>query len=166
MLRAKVEGGNNDWDVVQVESEELALGCEEGLFEKLDWAKLGGKDDFLPAAVHDCGVGAIVWSTSCWPTTATSSRTAPKTWADFWDVKKFPGKRGMRKGPKTNLEFALMADGVAPGDVYKVLATTEPASSAPSGSSTSSSRTSIWWEAGAAAAAAPRLRRRGDDHGL
>src|SRR6202140_1486273 len=35
-LRAKIQGGNNNWDVVQVESEELLLGCEEGLYEKLD----------------------------------------------------------------------------------------------------------------------------------
>ena len=34
MLRAKIQGGNNNWDVVQVESEELLLGCEEGLYEK------------------------------------------------------------------------------------------------------------------------------------
>ena len=61
-LRAKIQGGNNNWDVVQVESEELLLGCEEGLYEKLDWAKLGGKDKYLPDAVNDCGVGAIVYS--------------------------------------------------------------------------------------------------------
>ena len=54
-LRAKIQGGNNNWDVVQVESEELLLGCEEGLYEKLDWAKLGGKDKYLPDAVNDCG---------------------------------------------------------------------------------------------------------------
>ena len=45
---------------MQVEAEELFLGCEEGLSEKVDWAKLGGKDKFLPDAVIDCGVGAIV----------------------------------------------------------------------------------------------------------
>ena len=61
-LRAKVQGGNNNWDVVQVESEELLLGCEEGLYEKIDWAKLGGKDKYMPDAVNDCGVGAIVYS--------------------------------------------------------------------------------------------------------
>ena len=43
--------------------------------------------------------------------------------ADFWNTRKWPGKRGMRQGPKLNLEIALMADGVPPGDVYKVLAT-------------------------------------------
>ncbi len=120
VLRAKVQGGNSNWDVVQVESEELVLGCEEGLYEKVDWAKLGGKDKFLPAATHDCGVGAIVYNFIL-AYDKDRMKDGPKTWADFWNVQKFPGKRALRKGPKTNLEFALMADGVAPADVYKVL---------------------------------------------
>src|SRR5258705_963874 len=51
-LRTKIKGGNNNWDVVQVESDELLIGCEEDLYEKIDWAKLGGKDKFLPDAVN------------------------------------------------------------------------------------------------------------------
>ena len=62
VLRAKVEGGDSSWDVVQVESEELALGCEEGLFQPLNWDAIGGRDAYLPAAVNDCGVGAIVYN--------------------------------------------------------------------------------------------------------
>jgi putative spermidine/putrescine transport system substrate-binding protein len=122
-LRAKIQGGNNNWDVVQVESEELLLGCEEGLFEKLDWAKLGGKDKYLPDAVSDCGVGAIVYSFILAYDGDKIKSNPPKNWADFFDLKKYPGKRALRKGPKTTLEIALMADGVAPKDVYKVLAT-------------------------------------------
>jgi putative spermidine/putrescine transport system substrate-binding protein len=122
VLRAKIQGGNNNWDVVQVESEELVLGCEEGLYEKIDWAKLGGKDKFLPDAVNDCGVGAIVYNFVI-GYDKDKIKDGPKNWADFWDVKKFPGKRAMRKGPKTNLEAALMADGVPFKDVYKTLKT-------------------------------------------
>ncbi len=122
VLRAKIQGGNNNWDVVQVESEELVLGCEEGLYERIDWTKLGGKDRFLPAAVHDCGVGAIVYNFIL-AFDSDKIKDGPKTWADFWNVQKWPGKRALRKGPKTNLEIALMADGVAPADVYKTLAT-------------------------------------------
>src|SRR3546814_15744266 len=47
----------------------------------------------------------------------------PRNWADFWDVKRFPGKRGMRKTPKYSLEFALMADGVPADQVYPTLRT-------------------------------------------
>ena len=123
VLRAKIQGGNNNWDVVQVESEELLLGCEEGLYEKIDWARLGGKDKFLPDAVNDCGVGAIVYSFILAYDGDKIKGDAPKNWADFWNTQKWPGKRALRKGPKTTLEIALMADGVAPKDVYKTLAT-------------------------------------------
>jgi putative spermidine/putrescine transport system substrate-binding protein len=44
----------------------------------------------------------------------------PTSWADFWDVKKFPGPRTLRDSPIDNLEFALLADGVAPDKVYPI----------------------------------------------
>ncbi len=120
ILRAKVQGGNANWDVVQVESDELVLGCGEGLYEKMDWTALGGRDKFMQDAVNDCGVGSVVWTTGL-TYDGNRLKEGPKSWADFWNVKKFPGKRTMRKGPKYTLESALMADGVAPKDVYKVL---------------------------------------------
>ena len=120
VLQAKVKAGVPNWDVVEVEAEELALGCADGIYEKIDWDKLGGKAAYLPAAVSDCGVGNIVWSTGL-SYDGDKLKDGPKTWADFWDTKKFPGKRGLRKGPKYALEFALMADGVPADQVYKVL---------------------------------------------
>lgn len=43
----------------------------------------------------------------------------PKTWAEFWDVTKFPGARGLiRVSPLVQLEAALLADGVAPDKLY------------------------------------------------
>lgn len=121
-VKAMVDSKNVTWDVVELESPELVRGCEEGIYEKLDYAKIGNKADFLGSAVTDCGIGVFVWSTVL-AYNADKLKTAPTSWADFWDVKKFPGKRGMRKGAKFTLEFALIADGVAPADVYKVLAT-------------------------------------------
>ena len=112
VLRAKVEGGALNWDVVEVELEELALGCDEGLFEKIDYTKIGGKDAYLPEAVNDCGVGAIVYDFIL-AYDGDKLKDGPKSWADFFDLKKFPGMRALRQGPKTTLEIALMADGVA-----------------------------------------------------
>lgn len=124
VLRAQVEGGAATWDVVQVESEELALGCEEGLFEVLDWDRIGDKNDFLAETVSECGVGAIIYNFVI-GFDRDRLNTAPTSWADFFDTAKFPGKRALRNGPKTTLEAALMADGVAPRDVYAVLSTDE-----------------------------------------
>jgi putative spermidine/putrescine transport system substrate-binding protein len=122
VLRTKVLGSNVEWDVVQVEVEELILGCEEGLFERLDWNALGGRDAYIAPSVNDCGVGAMVWS-ELFAYDGNRIKDGPRNWQDFWDVHKFPGRRGLRKTPKYTLEAALMADGVALADVYKVLAT-------------------------------------------
>jgi putative spermidine/putrescine transport system substrate-binding protein len=123
-IKAMVDTKNVTWDVVEVESAELARGCEEGIYEKLDYTKIGDKKDFIGTAVTDCGVGKFIWSTVI-AYNADKIKTPPSSWAEFWDVKKFPGKRGMRKGAKFTLEIALLADGVKPQDVYKVLATKE-----------------------------------------
>ena len=110
-LRAQVKASDNTWDLVLVDAEELATGCGEGLFEKLDWSAIGGKDHYQPPAVSDCGLGAVL-STTVLAWDKDKLPVAP-TWSDFWDVAKYPGKRGLRKGVRGNLEFALMADGVA-----------------------------------------------------
>ena len=122
-LRAQLKAPDNTWDLVLVDADELASGCSEGLFEKLDWSAIGGKDHYLSQAVSDCGVGANVASTVlAWD---RDKFPAAPSWSDFWDVAKYPGKRGLHRGVHGNLEFALMADGLAPGDVYKVLGTSE-----------------------------------------
>src|SRR5260370_1426797 len=48
VLRAKVQGGAATWDVVQVESEELAVGCGEGLFGKIEYSHIGCDAPDLP----------------------------------------------------------------------------------------------------------------------
>jgi putative spermidine/putrescine transport system substrate-binding protein len=123
VLRAKMQSGANNWDLVQVESEELEVGCEEGLFERIDWARVGGREAYRPDAVHDCGVGTIYYSFILAYDRARITGEGPRSWADFWDVQRFPGKRGLRRGPKTNLEIALMSDGVPPNQVYAALRT-------------------------------------------
>jgi putative spermidine/putrescine transport system substrate-binding protein len=122
-LRTHAKATDNPWDLVLLDAEELNAACGEGLLEKLDWSAIGGKDHYLPAGVSDCGVGAVVMNTVlAWD---KDKLPVTPTWSDFWDVAKYPGKRGLRKGVRGNLEIALLADGVAPGDVYKTLATND-----------------------------------------
>ncbi|MFC0408481.1 ABC transporter substrate-binding protein [Roseomonas elaeocarpi] len=146
VLRAKIQSGANNWDLVQVESEELLLGCDEGLFERMDWDAIGGRDHYIPQAVSDCGVGAILYSFVL-SYDRNRMATGPANWAEFFDTKKFPGKRALRRGPKTTLEIALLADGVPAGDVYKVLGT--PAGVERAFRKLDTIRDSlIWWERG------------------
>jgi putative spermidine/putrescine transport system substrate-binding protein len=146
-VKAMVDTNSVSWNLLEVESPELARGCDEGLFEPLDPALFGNPDDFIDGAIQPCGVGFFVWSTVL-AYNADKLSAAPTGWVDFWDVEKFPGKRGLRKGAKYTLEFALMADGVAPTEVYKVLATREGVDRA--FRKLDELKPNIqWWEAGA-----------------
>lgn len=123
-FKAMQDTGLVPWDVVHVEAAEMDRGCEEGAFAQIDWDKIGGKDNFIPAAVAECGVGNIIWAMVIAYNGANIDKK-PTEIEDFWDLQTWPGKRGMRQGPKANLELALMADGVAPADVYDVLSSPE-----------------------------------------
>jgi putative spermidine/putrescine transport system substrate-binding protein len=145
-VRKMVQARKIDWDVVEVESSELTIGCREGLFESFDRSRLANASTLLPGSVQECGVGAFVWSTVMAYNSATL-KNVPRNWADFWDVKKFPGKRAMRKGARYNLEFALMADGVHRRDVYTVLAT-EPGLQRALAKLRQLQPHIVWWESG------------------
>src|SRR5207248_10099048 len=75
-------------------------------------------------AGSDCVIGTFIWATVL-DYNADKLKNPPASWAKFNDAKKFPGKRGLRKGAKFTMEIALLADGVKPEEVYKVLGTKE-----------------------------------------
>jgi putative spermidine/putrescine transport system substrate-binding protein len=120
-LTQMVSAGATVWDVMQVESRTLQQGCQQGLFEKLDPARVPPAANLIPGALSECGVGIFTWAQAL--VYSDQLREAPRSWADFWDVRKFPGKRGLRRSAKYTLEIALMADGVEPKNVYATLST-------------------------------------------
>ncbi len=120
-LTQMVRAGAPVWDVMQVESRTLEQGCRQGLFERLDPERVPLLKDLIPGAVSDCGVGIFAWAQAL--VYSDRLRDAPRSWADFWDIRRYPGKRGLRHSAKYTLEIALLADGVAPKDVYRTLAT-------------------------------------------
>ncbi len=129
-IREQVATANVTWDVVDFELADLIRGCREGLLEKIDHGSLPpGSDgtpaaeDFIPGAFTECGVGQTVWATVVAYNDGRVGDSPPTKLADFFDIQKYPGKRGLRRDPRVILEWALMADGVAPGEVYKTLET-------------------------------------------
>lgn len=124
-IRAQVLSGNVQWDMAEPEDAEVALGCLEGLYEPIDTSML--PMEHLPeAAVTECGVRSLVSGTVlAYDPRAFEDGEGPKTWADFFDTEKFPGKRGMNRHVTDTLVFALLADGVAIDDIYDVLGTEE-----------------------------------------
>ena len=147
-LRLKVKAGAVSWDIVASGSGSAARAGAEGILEKLDY-KVIDVSTFLPGLYQDYCVGGDVFSTVLAWNTKTYGDKGPQSWADFWDVKKFPGKRSYRKGVAGALEPALMADGVPATEVYKVL-------SAPGGIDRAIKKikelkphVAVWWASGA-----------------
>jgi len=118
------------WDVVNVDGATAARGCTESLLEPLDASILepaAGSttpaDDFLPGAIQPCGIANVAWSAVI--VYNTNAKKTPAKFTDFFDTRRYPGKRLLPKGPKYTFELALLADGVAPADIYTTLATPE-----------------------------------------
>ena len=154
-VRAQVQAGNVTWDVVDLEKQDLTAACDEGLLEPIDWSTLPpapdgtpAEEDFISGALHECGVATIVWTTIVAYDETKFPGEKPTKLADFFDLKKFPGMRGISKRPVVAMEFALMADGVPPADVYKVLSTPEGLDRAFKKLDTIK-KNLIFWEAGA-----------------
>ena len=124
-IRTQVRSLNVKWDVAEIEIADAIRACKEGLLEKIDHAVLGKSavDDFYPEALQDCAVGEIIYATVIAYNPDELAAEKPSALADFFNLKRFPGARGMRKSPVVNLEWALMADGVPVDQVYPVLST-------------------------------------------
>ncbi|MBE1205435.1 extracellular solute-binding protein [Aminobacter carboxidus] len=123
-VRRVVESGNVTWDLLDQESAEAVIGCEEGLFEKLDWSQID-KSKYADHVHSECGYGLYTAGNILAYDGDRFASTPPTRWADFFHTAKFPGKRGLWNTPKGALEVALMGDGVPVSEVYKVLRTPE-----------------------------------------
>ncbi len=118
-------------DVIDFELPAAIAACRQGLLEKIDPAILppgadgvAAAQDFVPGAIGPCWVASVVYSQVIIFAPDRFQSARPGALADFFDLAKFPGRRALQRGsPKFNLEMALLADGVAPDDVYNTLGT-------------------------------------------
>ena len=119
-LRAMVQSNNVEWAVTEIGGEDAIRAEQSGLLEPLDlktidFSKfpehLRNRKFVFPKAVYSTVMG---YRTDAYP------GEKPKSWADFWNVQKFPGPRTMQNSPTDNLEFALLADGVPADKLYPI----------------------------------------------
>ncbi|AMA61570.1 ABC transporter substrate-binding protein [Bradyrhizobium sp. CCGE-LA001] len=149
-IRAMVESNSVSWDVVSADAVAAAQMCAEGILETIDWKRLGfDRAKFLGADKLDCGVPDILYATVL-AYDRDRLPNGPRTLTDLFDMQKFPGKRGLLKSPFGNLEWALIADGVAIKDVYNVLSTPEGVDRALKKLDTIK-KDVVWWQSGAQA---------------
>ena len=130
MLRARLKSEETPWDVIDLSLQTVDQACELGLLEQIDHDGLkdapdgtSAKIDFLPDGLRKCGVASVAWAVAIVYDKRKFTKSKPKSARDLFNLKRFPGNRSMRRGPKLNLELALLADGVPPSEVYNELET-------------------------------------------
>ena len=116
-LKAQVQSKSYEWDVSVINAVELGQAEHEGLLEPIDWS-LVKREALWPNAVWTQGVGNVALSTGIAYRKDKFPGGGPKTWADFWDVKKFPGGRSLYNRSYTAMAYALLADGVPADKLY------------------------------------------------
>ena len=153
-IKAQIEANNVTWQIVDMTPDSATAGCDEGLFEELDvsmWAPADdgtpAEEDFVEGATLECFVGNIAYTTVM-AYNSDKVSGGPMTVADFWDVKKFPGKRALRNKPDVNLEWGVEAMGVPRDKIYETLSTPEGLDLAFEGLDKIKGDT-VFWEAGA-----------------
>lgn len=122
-MRAMVNTGKPEWDVVELHGGEMQQMAGEGLLQQINY---GGMDknilaEFPKDALQPYGMGSFQYAkVLAFNTKKVSQGNRPKSWADIWDVKKFPGPRvfDIGNGAFPPIEIVLLADGVPPEKLY------------------------------------------------
>jgi len=150
-VAAQVRGGTPVWDVVSLPTSYVVTGCERGWLEPISSEDLADVQfaAFEPGTRSECGVGSHIWAMVM--THRCDGQAIPSRIDDFFDLKRFPGRRGLPRFPKGVLEWALLADGVPPDDVYRRLRTEAGLRQAFAKLDTIKGKV-VWWESGAQAA--------------
>lgn len=119
-LKAMVESGHVEWDLVVGPNREAIAGARLGLLEPLDY-KVIDASGINPKLVNPYWVHQYSYSTViAYNTKRYPPGRGPRSWREVWDVQQFPGPRALRNHPIDNLEAALMADGVPLNRVYPI----------------------------------------------
>ena len=148
-VRAQVMANAVKWDITEQGSNTCAQLKAEGHIEPLDYSVITNTDGIDPGLVDSHWIGIIYYSTIIAWSTDTYGKDGPQNWADFFDVEKFPGTRAMYYKPYYNLESALIADGVAFGDVYETLKTEAGQDRAFAILEKLKPHVAVWWKSGA-----------------
>jgi putative spermidine/putrescine transport system substrate-binding protein len=121
-IKAMVDTGNVEWDLVEG-GDSVRIPLEKGGYlEKIDYSyfdkeTLSGYADYqkMPYGIYFMGYSTVIaYSLDAFP------NGGPKSWADVWDVEKFPGPRCLHGGGGGYgmIEEALLVDGVPKDKLY------------------------------------------------
>jgi putative spermidine/putrescine transport system substrate-binding protein len=118
-IQAQVNSGHPEWDFMILNTATLAESIRDNLVQKVDYSKIPNAKNLAVSGYRN-PYGPSLWvfsSNICWNTNAVKQPL--NGWADFWNLKDFPGKRCLpNNDPLKTLSAALLADGVEPAKLF------------------------------------------------
>ena len=118
--------GPETWDVVDMLRDQALAACQAGRLARIDFVELLGRNalaDFAPLRPGRCALPQNVYAKVIAYDDRAFPGVKPTRVEHFFDVERFPGKRAVQKSPDGILEWALMAEGVPPAQIYDLLST-------------------------------------------
>jgi len=116
-MKVQVDSKNVSWDVFDSVGPQIMSGSRQGLWEPIDTSIVNTSGVIQKTGADHVGTYFYAGGLGYDPK-RTPDGKHPTTFAEFWDLKAFPGRRGLRSRVSENLEMALLADGVAPDKLY------------------------------------------------
>ncbi|MET4483606.1 ABC transporter substrate-binding protein [Bradyrhizobium sp. F1.13.3] len=118
-VRAMNQAGRVDWDTAIVQAYNYPDMHKAGMFVPIEYGLWD--DEALKGTPEKARLTDAVVSYGTATLLAYDERvfpkSGPKNWADFWNVKDFPGPRGLLgANARSNIQAALAADGVPVSD--------------------------------------------------
>ncbi|MET4222011.1 spermidine/putrescine-binding protein [Bradyrhizobium sp. LB14.3] len=122
-VKAMNQAGRVDWDTAFIQGSIFPPMDQAGMFLPIDYSLWDAESlEGVPQAVRlKDAVPDIASANLITYDKRVFGENGPKSWADFWNVKAFPGPRGLGGLPsaaKNNIVIALQADGIAKADVW------------------------------------------------
>ena len=119
-VKAHLIAGAPGWDMTEIGFARCEQAAQADLIRDIDYAVID-KTKVSPGLAQPKYVGIYTFSYGLTYQTRKYGENGPKSWADFFDTQKFPGRRTMFADGLYALEMALIADGVPPASVYDTL---------------------------------------------
>jgi len=118
-LRAMHEARAQQIDIVGLSGMDVYIAERIKMTSPIDWSVVD-KSALDPRQLHQgnaIGVSSqsmnVCYSKKKWP-----GEDHPNSWADFWNVERFPGRRALRRDAFWTMEAAAKADGIKDNAFY------------------------------------------------
>jgi putative spermidine/putrescine transport system substrate-binding protein len=116
-IKGMVDSGRVTWDLCDSSASSSVVLGTQNLINRIDYGIIRREDVIDPGFALEWGAAPYSFS-SVLAYDSSKFPTPPSSWADFWDLRRFPGTRLLRRDALATLDAAQMSMGKDPANLY------------------------------------------------